>query len=72
VRDDKVEWELVKAADKLSAYLKCLEELRVGNDDFAKAASVLARDVRALDLPEVAYFLETFVPSFSMTLDELN
>jgi 5'-deoxynucleotidase len=72
VRDDKVEWELVKAADKLSAYLKCLEELRVGNDDFAKAATVLARDVRALELPEVGYFLETFVPSFSMTLDELN
>lgn len=71
-RADRAEWELVKAADKLSAYLKCLEELRVGNDDFAKAAAVLGRDVRALDLPEIAYFLEHFVPSFSMTLDELN
>jgi 5'-deoxynucleotidase len=69
---DRTEWVLVKAADKLAAYLKCLDELRVGNDDFSKAASVLERDVRAIELPEVAYFLQTFVPSFSMTLDELN
>jgi 5'-deoxynucleotidase len=72
VKDDRAEWALVKAADKLSAYLKCLEELRVGNDDFAKAATVLERDVRALALPEVGYFLETFLAGFSMTLDELN
>lgn len=69
---DAAEWEVVKAADKLTAYLKCLEELRAGNDDFRKAAQVLERDVRALDAPEVRYFLETFAPSFSMTLDELN
>ena len=71
-KSDRAEWELVKAADKLSAYLKCLEELRVGNDDFAKAASVLERDVRSIALPEVGYFLATFTASFSMTLDELN
>jgi 5'-deoxynucleotidase len=70
--DDAAEWELVKAADKLTAYLKCLEELRAGNEDFSKAAQALARDVRALTGPEVRYFLETFAPSFSMTLDELN
>ena len=70
--DDHAEWELVKAADKLSAYLKCLEELRAGNDDFAKAAQVLTRQVRAIELPEVAYFVETFAASFSMSLDELN
>ncbi len=70
--DDRAEWELVKAADKLSAYLKCLEELRAGNDDFAKAAQVLTREVQAIALPEVAYFVETFAPSFSMSLDELN
>jgi 5'-deoxynucleotidase len=70
--DDAAEWAIVKAADKLTAYLKCLEELRAGNDDFRKAAQVLERDVRALEEPEVRYFLETFAPSFSMTLDELN
>lgn len=69
---DADEWEIVKAADKLTAYLKCLEELRAGNDDFRKAAQVLERDVRALTAPEVTYFLDTFAPSFSMTLDELN
>lgn len=69
---DAEEWEIVKAADKLTAYLKCLEELRAGNDDFRKAAQVLERDVRMLTAPEVTYFLDTFAPSFSMTLDELN
>ena len=69
---DAAEWAIVKAADKLTAYLKCLEELRAGNEDFRKAAQVLERDVRALEAPEVRYFLETFAPSFSMTLDELN
>ncbi|MCC6848871.1 MAG: 5'-deoxynucleotidase [Deltaproteobacteria bacterium] len=69
---DAEEWAIVKAADKLTAYLKCLEELRAGNDDFRKAAQVVERDVRALAAPEVRYFLDTFAPSFSMTLDELN
>jgi 5'-deoxynucleotidase len=70
--DDADEWVIVKAADKLTAYLKCLDELRAGNEDFRKAAQVLERDVRALTAPEVRYFLDTFAPSFSITLDELN
>lgn len=69
---ERAEWDVVHAADKLCAYLKCLEELRAGNHDFAKAAQALERDVRAMPEPEVAYFLEHFAPSFSMTLDELN
>ena len=72
-KDDEQEaWDLVHAADKLCAYLKCLEELRAGNEDFAKAAQALEKSVRALPQPEVAYFLEHFVESFSKTLDELN
>jgi 5'-deoxynucleotidase len=70
--DEHDAWELVHAADKLCAYLKCLEELRAGNEDFAKAAQALARDVKQLPQPEVAYFLEHFAGSFSKTLDELN
>lgn len=70
--DERESWELVHAADKLCAYLKCLEELRAGNEDFAKAAQALEKSVRALPQPEVAYFLEHFVDSFSKTLDELN
>jgi 5'-deoxynucleotidase len=69
---DRAEWQIVHAADKVCAYLKCIEEMRVGNDDFAKAAAVLKQQVEAIKLPEVGYFLENFASSFSMTLDELN
>jgi 5'-deoxynucleotidase len=64
--------DLVKAADKLCAYLKCLEEIGAGNQEFAKAEKVLRASVEKLDLPEVRYFLDTFVPSFRLTLDELD
>jgi 5'-deoxynucleotidase len=71
-KGDREEWGIVHAADKLCAYLKCVEEMRVGNEDFAKAAAVLKRQVEAIEMPEVGYFLQTFAPSFAMTLDELN
>jgi 5'-deoxynucleotidase len=64
--------ELVKAADKICAYLKCLEEIGAGNQEFAKAEKALRAGVEELDLPEVRYFLDTFVPSFKLTLDELD
>jgi 5'-deoxynucleotidase len=64
--------QLVKAADKLCAYLKCLEEIGAGNQEFAKAEKALRANVEELDLPEVRYFLNTFVPSFRLTLDELD
>jgi 5'-deoxynucleotidase len=63
---------LVKAADKLCAYLKCLEEIAAGNQEFAWAERALREAVEAIDLPEVRYFLETFAPSFRLTLDELT
>jgi len=63
---------LVRAADRLAAYLKCLEELAAGNHEFSKAEKTLRQSVEALDLPEVRYFLETFAPSFRLTLDELG
>jgi len=63
---------LVHAADKICAYLKCLEETGAGNPEFAQAEKGLRASVEGLDLPEVRYFLETFVPSFRLTLDELN
>ena len=71
-KGDRHEWQLVHAADKLCAYLKCVEEMRVGNEDFAKAAAVLKQQVESIQLPELGFFLETFAPSFAMTLDELN
>jgi len=63
---------LVKAADRLAAYLKCLEELSAGNHEFSRAEKTLRRSVEDLDLPEVGYFLATFAPSFKLTLDELG
>ena len=69
---DRSHWELVKAADKVCAYVKCLEEVAAGNNEFAKAEKALRAAVDALDLPEVGYFMETFAPSFRLTLDELG
>lgn len=69
---DREPRDLVKAADKLCAYLKCLEEIGAGNQEFAKAEKALRASVEELDLPEVRYFLDTFVPSFKFTLDELD
>lgn len=63
---------LVKAADKLSAYLKCLEELKAGNEEFRSAADQTLRDLQNYGLPELGYFMETFLPAFSLTLDELE
>jgi len=69
---DREHRALVKAADRLAAYTKCLEELAAGNQEFSKAEKTLRASVQALDLPEVRYFLDTFVPSFKLTLDELG
>lgn len=63
---------LVKAADKLSAYIKCVEELKAGNLEFREAAAQTRQIVEGYGLPEVAYFLDTFMDSFSLTLDQLK
>ena len=70
---ESYEHRLVKAADKLSAYIKCVEELKSGNREFAKAETALAQEIKAYrDLPEVVYFCDKFLASFSKTLDELD
>ena len=63
---------LVKAADKLSAHIKCLEELKAGNNEFREAAAQTRRALEEYDLPEVKYFMDTFLESFTLTLDELK
>jgi 5'-deoxynucleotidase len=68
---ERAHWELVKAADKICAYVKCLEEIAAGNGEFVQAEKALRTTVTALALPEVEYFLATFAPSFRLTLDEL-
>ena len=63
---------IVKAADKLSAYLKCVEELKAGNAEFRKAAEQTMAALKAMEMEELDYFMERFLPAFSLTLDELQ
>ena len=64
--------DLVKAADKLSAYIKCIEERKAGNNEFLSAEKQTRAVLDASPLPEVAYFLEHFIPAFELNLDELG
>lgn len=62
---------LVKAADRLSAYLKCEAELRAGNQEFAQAAREIRKRLEADPLPEVQFFLDHFAPAYGQSLDHL-
>ena len=66
------EWLLVKAADRISAYLKCLEEEKMGNRDFAQAKTTIQASLAQSSLPEVQEFMSQFVPSFSLSPDDLS
>lgn len=63
---------VVKAADSISAYVKCIEEKRAGNREFEAAGVSIRRALEENDLPEVRDFLRMFLPSFELSLDELN
>jgi 5'-deoxynucleotidase len=63
--------QIIKAADKISAYLKCQAELKAGNSEFETAAEQLALIIGASEQPEVAFFMKTFAPSCGLTLDGL-
>lgn len=69
---DDYDHQLVKAADRISAYTKCMVEKRAGNHEFDAARENVLRSLQQIDLPEVRDFMAEFVPSFEMTLDELN
>ncbi len=63
---------IVKAADKLSAYIKCIEERKAGNNEFLNAEKQTLSAIHAYNLPEAEYFIEHFIPAFEKTLDELG
>ena len=63
---------VVKAADKLSAYLKCVEEVKAGNNEFKQAARQTREALNHMEMPELDYFLKYFLPGFELTLDELQ
>ena len=70
--EDDYAHRLVKAADKISACIKCMEEARAANREFDAAGENIRRAIEQIDLPEVQDFVKEFLPSFSLTLDELN
>lgn len=63
---------LIKAADRLSAYIKCVEERKAGNLEFISAEAQTRRRIEDMRLPEADYFLEHFMPAFEKNLDELG
>lgn len=64
--------QIVKAADRIAAYLKCVEELKSGNSEFSDAKESIRRDLDRNPLKEVAWFMERFAPSFELTLDKMK
>lgn len=71
--DDNEELEkIVKAADKISALIKCIEEKRSGNHEFSTALESTREAIAKMKLPEAEFFLKHFLPSFELTLDQLN
>ena len=71
LEDDRELEPIVKAADKLSAHIKCLEEQKAGNTEFDTAAKQTWEAMRAMELPELDWFLENCLTPFSLNLDQL-
>ena len=70
--DDEYLWKIVKAADKISALIKCIEEKNAGNNEFGKALESTSESLKKMNMPEVDAFMEEFLPSFYLSLDEQN
>ena len=62
---------IVKAADKLSAYIKCIEEQKAGNTEFDSAAKATMRSMEQMEMPELMWFVENCLPAFALDLDQL-
>ena len=70
--EEVITMRLVKAADRISAYLKCVSEESLGNKEFSSAKETIRETIDKIDLPEVRYFMDNFVPSYGMTLDDIS
>lgn len=66
------EHKIMKAADRIAAYIKCAEEVKSGNKEFLKAKQSIGKDIRSIDDDAVNYFIKNILPSFEKTLDELE
>ncbi|MBQ3116056.1 MAG: 5'-deoxynucleotidase [Clostridia bacterium] len=69
---DCEEYKIVKCADRLAAYLKCVEEVKAGNSEFKKAKTSIGNELKSLKRQDVEYYLKEFAPAFDLTLDELD
>ncbi len=69
---DEELWRIVKAADKLSALIKCIEEKKAGNQEFSTACQTIEKTLKEMGMEEVDIFMRDFLPSFEKTLDELQ
>ncbi len=69
---DEKSYQIIKAADKISALLKCIQEIRVGNSDFSTAKESTEEKIRQIPLQSVKYFMEHMLPAYYLTLDDLN
>ncbi len=70
--EEGIEHKFVKYADKICAYIKCVDEVKMGNSEFFKAKETILADIKEFHSPEVDYFMENFLPAFFLTLDELD
>ena len=69
---DTEEYKIMKAADRISAYIKCVEEVKSGNKEFVKAKESIGKDIKSINDEAVKYFIKNILPSFEKTLDELD
>ena len=70
--EQSYEWRIVKAADRISAYVKCLEEYAFGNREFLTAQESIRASISQMNMPEAEDFMREFAPSFMLPLDALN
>ncbi len=66
------EYQIMKCADRISAYIKCVEEVKAGNNEFLKAKESIYQDIVKSDREEVKFFIENVLPKYSLSLDELE
>ncbi len=72
LEDDEAVLPIVKAADKLSAYIKCIEEQKAGNTEFDSAAQLTLQALKGMQMPELDWFITECLPAFALNLDQLQ
>ncbi|MBO5713728.1 MAG: 5'-deoxynucleotidase, partial [Clostridia bacterium] len=70
--ENSEEYKIMKLADKIAAYIKCVEEVKAGNKEFVKAKKTIKHDLDSCTRDEVKYFIKNILPCYEKTLDELD